>query len=114
MSRVAPPVLPVNGLLAQAGTGSGGGGGLVLAVIVTIGIFALMTLLARHIRSMWQLAQTFLRPMMSAIKTLILVGLICVVVLIEMARSATGHAAIGPPAPEAAGVRPAPVLRSLT
>jgi len=62
---------------------------------------------------MWQLAQTFLQPMMAAVKLLILMGLICLVVVIAMARSATGPTALAPSVLSAAGPPPAPVHRRL-
>ncbi|MBL7495512.1 hypothetical protein I6A84_20560 [Frankia sp. CNm7] len=76
----------------------GQGGLFLLALIVVVGLSVLISGLTRHIRSLWGIAQTFLKPMYAAVKTLVLVAFVLITVLVGLARTSGGDDASAPAA----------------
>ncbi|MDT3438857.1 hypothetical protein [Pseudofrankia sp. BMG5.37] len=82
----------------QTAQSQGNGGGMTLAIVVVIGLIALMTGLSRHIRTLWQLASTFIEPMIAAMKALALVAFVIIIVVAGLVWTADdGTSAASPP-----------------
>ncbi|MDT3438863.1 hypothetical protein [Pseudofrankia sp. BMG5.37] len=66
---------------------------ILLTIVTFFGLAALITGLTRHIWHLWGIAREFLRPMMAAVKTVVLVVLVVgVVILVGMAKTAQDNA----------------------
>ncbi|OHV75227.1 hypothetical protein [Pseudofrankia sp. BMG5.36] len=73
---------------AQVAQSNGMGGMILLTIVTFFGLAALITGLTRHIGHLWGIAAEFLRPMMAAVKTLLLVVTVVIVFLVGLAGTA--------------------------
>jgi len=74
------------------------GSSVVAGLVVVFGLFAFTIGLTRHIRTLWSLAQTFLTPMVAAVKTLTTVILVIIIVVVGLGWSSHEHASAAPAA----------------
>ncbi|WP_007515208.1 MULTISPECIES: hypothetical protein [Pseudofrankia] len=80
----------------QAAQSQDQGPGIVLGLVVVFGLIAFTVGLTRHIRTLWTLSLTFLRPMLAAVRTLMMITLVIIIVVFGLAWSAHEDASAAP------------------